>query len=102
MVKWNPLESRWQAILDVAFVTVPRLPAAFHHERRDMAARHTLMHRILSEFEEMPGLSLTVGQAGKIFGVRVEIVGRILERLTDAHALRRRNDGQFALHVAEG
>jgi hypothetical protein len=101
MVKRNPRESRWQAILDIAFVSVARLPAAVGAERRDVASRHALTHRIHSEFEEMPGLSLTLGQAGRIFGLPVEIIGRILERLTEAHVLRRRTDGQFALHLGE-
>jgi hypothetical protein len=99
MIKRKQLESSWPSVLDIPLVpAAARLPGAVP-ERRNLAARHALLHRIHSEFEEMPGLSLTVSQAGKIFGLHVEIIGRILERLTDARVLRRRNDGQFSLHL---
>ncbi|GAC1455803.1 MAG: hypothetical protein PVSMB1_05380 [Gemmatimonadaceae bacterium] len=49
----------------------------------------------------MPGLSLTLGQAAKLFGLPPDIASRILERLTDTRVLRRRSDGQFALRVEE-
>jgi hypothetical protein len=102
MVKQTPPESRWQAILDIALApTVARLPASVPVERRDVAARHALVYRIHSEFQEMPGLSLTLGQAAKVFGLPPDIVSRILERLTEARVLRRRSDGQFALRVEE-
>jgi hypothetical protein len=103
MVKRKQLESNWPAALDITLVpAAAHLPAAVRVERRNLAVRHALMQRIHSEFEEMPGLSLTVSQAGKIFGLHVEIIGRILERLSDTRVLRRRNDGQFTLHVGEG
>jgi CRP-like cAMP-binding protein len=102
MVKRNPLEPRWQAILDVALVpAVARLPAAVPVERRDTTARHALLCRIHSEFEEMRGLSLTRAQAAKMFGLPPEIASRILERLIDARVLRERSDGRFALRVEE-
>ena len=102
MVKAKPLESSWQAVLDITLVpAVARLPAAVRVERRDVAARRALLSRIYSEFEEMPGLSLTVGQAAKLFGLPPDIASRILEQLTDRRVLRRRNDGQFAFRVDE-
>ena len=98
----KPLESRWQAILDITLApAVARLPASVPVERRDLAARHALVYRIHSEFLEMPGLSLTPSQACKIFGLPPDITSRILERLTEARVLRRRSDGQFALRVEE-
>ena len=98
MIKRKAVESRWQAILDITLVpAVARLPAAVPIERRDVASRHALLCRIRSEFEEMPGLSLTLGQAAKLLGLPFEIVSRILERLADARVLRRTLDGQFAL-----
>jgi hypothetical protein len=102
MVKRKPLESRWRAVLDIRLTpAVARLPASVPAERRNVAARHALVYRIHSEFQEMPGLSLTVGQAVKIFGLPPDIVSRILERLTEARVLRQRSDGQFALRVEE-
>jgi hypothetical protein len=70
-------------------------------ERRDPAARRALLCRIHSEFEEMRGLSLTLGQAARMFGLPLDIASRILERLTHAHVLRRRSNGQFVLGVEE-
>ena len=97
MVNTNLLESRWQALLNITLVpAVVRLPPAVVDERRDLAGRCALLCRIHSEFEEMPGLSLTPDQASRLFGVPVEIISRILLRLSDARVLRRRSDGQFA------
>ena len=102
MAETKPLESRWQAILDITLVpAVARLPAAVPVERRDIASRHALMWRIHSEFEEMPGLALTAAQAAKLFGVSQDIAVRVLDRLTDARVLRRKGDGHFALRVEE-
>ena len=102
MVKRKPLESGWQSILDNALVpAVARLPAEVPAERRDAAARHALLCRIHGEFEEMPGLSLTPGQAARLFGLSPDIASRILDRLTDARVLRQSRDGQFALRVEE-
>jgi len=102
MAKQKPNESSWQTVLDLTLVpAVARLPEAVRIERRDVAARSALVWRIHSEFEEMPGLSLTVGQAAKLFGLPADIASRILEQLTDRRVLRRRNDGQFAFRVDE-
>ena len=102
MAKRKPLESRWQAILDITLVpAVAHLPPAVPVERRDMPARHALLWRIHSEFEEMPGLSLTPAQAAKLFGLSPNIASRILDKLTDARVLRRRIDGHFVLRVEE-
>ena len=100
MVKRKPLESSWRAILDLPLVpAVARLPPTVRAERRDLAARHALLFRIHSEFEEMPGLSLTLAQAAKLFGLPADIASRILQQLTDTRMLRRSSNGQFALRV---
>ena len=97
MTKRSPLESRWQALLDIRFVpAAAHLPATVPAERRDVAARHALVRRIHSEFEEMPGLLLTLHQAARLFGLRPDIVSRIFGRLTDARVLCQRSDGLFA------
>ena len=97
MAKRQPIESRWQALLNITLVpAVARLPAARCPERRNAAARHALLCRIHGEFEEMPGLSLTPRQAARLFGLPPDIVARILERLVEARVLHKRSDGQFA------
>ena len=96
MAKEKPVVSRWQALLDIALIpAVAQLPAAVPIERRNVVARHALLCRVHREFEEMPGLSLTLDQAARMFGFHPDIIGRILGRLTDARVLRRRSDGQF-------
>ena len=100
MIKRKAVESRWQAILDITLTPAgTHLPAAVPAERRNVAARHALLCRIHSEFEEMPGLSLTPGQAARLFGLSHGIASRILDRLTDARVLRQMGDGQFALRA---
>jgi hypothetical protein len=50
-------------------------------DRRDVATRRRLEHRIASEFREMPGLCLTVAQATKLFDVGPQVCVRLLDRL---------------------
>jgi hypothetical protein len=102
MAKQKPLESRWPAILDITLVpAVARLPSAAPTERRDGDARDALLRRIHGEFQDMPGLSLTLPQAARLFDLRSDIATRILNRLSDERVLRQRRDGQFALRVQE-
>jgi len=49
MTEQNSLESRWPEILDIPLVpAVVRLPATVPSERRNVAARITLVRRIFS------------------------------------------------------
>ena len=100
MANRRSLESSRQDLLDITLVpAVAHLPVTVPAERRDVIARHALLCRILREFEEMPGLSLTPIQAAKFFGLRSDTTTRILGRLTDASVLRQRRDGQFMLRA---
>jgi hypothetical protein len=100
MVERKPLQSSWPAVLDITLVpAVARLPSSVFVVRRDLAARQRLLGRIHGEFDEMPGLSLTLAQAAKFFGLRADTTSRILKQLSDARVLRQRRDGEFALHV---
>ena len=102
MARRKPIESKWQAILNITLVpAVARLPAAVPVERRDAPARRALLCRVHNEFEEMPGLSLTPDQAAKLFGLPREIASRILDQLTEARVLRQRSDGRFTIRVEE-
>jgi hypothetical protein len=102
MIKRKPRESGWQAVLDIALVPgVARLPGSVRAERRDGAARHALLCRIHSEFEEMPGLSLSPAQAGKLFGLSPDVALRILEQLTTARVLCVGSDGRFGRSFEE-
>jgi hypothetical protein len=78
-----------------------RAPTALvPRERRDLAARQGLSHRVAAEFTEMPGLQLTLPQAWRLFSLRSDICLRVLTELADRGVLRRTADGQFALHDA--
>jgi hypothetical protein len=68
--------------------------------RRDLVARKALRVRILSEFREMPGMSLTAVQAARLFGLPQDVCVRILAELTDAGLLCQRATGAFGLPPA--
>jgi hypothetical protein len=98
----KPCESTWQALLDIKLIPAEaHLPAAVRVERRDLAGRRALLCRIYGEFAEMRGLSLTLEQAARLFGLPRSLISRVLERLTDERVLSHRSDGQFALRVEE-
>jgi len=98
MLKIPSSENRHMKIVDI-----PRKPvgATLSHssaERRDSGTRWALLHRIWDEFDEMPGTSLTLPQASKLFGVPMEVCDRILVSLVQDGRLRRTKDGRFRLH----
>ncbi len=49
--------------------------------------------RVRAEFEEMPGLTLTVPEASRLFGLDEDICRTIVERLVRSAYLRRMNNG---------
>jgi hypothetical protein len=57
-------------------------------ERRDHARRNALVRRIIAEFDDMPGLALTVKQASRFLGVDQMACARILEELRRGGTLR--------------
>ena len=100
MVKQNTIESRWPDSLDITLLPVAvRLPATVPTERRNVAERATLLRRIQREFEEMPGMSLTLSQATALFGISRDAGSRILMGLAEQRVLRLRNDGRYVLHA---
>jgi hypothetical protein len=58
-------------------------------ERRNHARREALVQRIVAEFEDMPGLVLSMKQASRFLGVDAGACTRILSSLTQAGVLRR-------------
>ena len=66
-------------------------------ERRHIMARDALVHRIRSEFLEMRGLSLTVEQAARLFGISNEVCRRILADLIGEGLLGFTINGRFVL-----
>src|SRR5262245_16379 len=80
-------------------LAAPVIPRSFPADRRNIAARQALQRRISDEFDEMPGTSLTLAQATRLFGTSMEICGRILVRLVSDGRLRRTPDGRFRLRT---
>jgi hypothetical protein len=57
-------------------------------ERRDHARRNALVRRIVAEFDDMPGLALTVQQASRFLGIDHGACTRILDELRRDGMLR--------------
>jgi hypothetical protein len=68
-------------------LAMSRPPAA--RERRDLAGREAVVRRIVAEFQDMPGLVLSLKQASRFLGVDPAACQRILTALTKAGVLRR-------------
>jgi Fic family protein len=64
-------------------------------ERRDRAARQRLLQRVRAEFQEVPGLVLTLPQAERLFGIREDTCRRVLETLVRDGVLRPLADGLY-------
>jgi hypothetical protein len=64
------------------------LPEGFV-ERRNAPRREALVRRILAEFDDMPGMALSLKQAGRFLGVDETACARILAGLMREGALRR-------------
>jgi hypothetical protein len=53
----------------------------------------SVARRVLAEFEEMPGLTLTVPQACRLFGLRRDVCQVVLDVLVDSAYLRQTHAG---------
>jgi hypothetical protein len=59
------------------------------------ATRALITERIRGEFREMPGLTLTVAQAQRLWNVDLPTCTDVLSQLVDAGFLCRRTDGAY-------
>jgi hypothetical protein len=64
-------------------------------DRRDMASREQLLHRVRAEFAELRCLRLTRAQAQRLFGLRVDICDRILAALVAEHTIQLGVDDRY-------
>lgn len=71
-------------------------PRSSVFDRRDVRTRNQLLERMRAEFEEMPGLRLTLRQAGRLFNLREDVCFRALTALVREGVLRQTPDRQFA------
>ena len=75
-------------------VGMSMLPTGY--ERRNLAAREAIVRRIVGEFQDMPGLVLTLKQASRLLGVDEAACGRILAALTEAGVLRQNANDYYS------
>jgi hypothetical protein len=54
---------------------------------------HHLVHRVKSEFIEMPGLQLTLPQAARLWGLDHEASRRVIDSLVEVSFLRWTSQG---------
>lgn len=64
--------------------------------RRNPEWRRTLVRRVRGEFLDMPGLHLTLMQARRLFGLRLDVCERILLELVRDGFLTAGGNGVFA------
>jgi hypothetical protein len=98
MQKPPPGDTRLAKLVDIPLKPLGATLATANTERRDSGTRWALIHRIWDEFDEMPGTSLTLPQASRLFGVPMEVCDRILAGLVNDGRLHRTKDGRFRLH----
>jgi len=58
-------------------------------------SRAQLEAMIRGSYSEMPGLSLHLAQAARLFGLRIGTCQIVLDHLVQVGALRRATDGQY-------
>jgi DNA-binding IclR family transcriptional regulator len=98
MLKTSPTDKRLSKIIDIPLKALSAtLSSPASAERRDSGTRWALLHRVWDEFDEMPGTSLTLPQASRLFGVPAEVCDRILVGLVNDGRLRRTPDGRYRL-----
>lgn len=101
MAKSYPLSDRRPDLGNIPFRPIratlqpPRRSQAA--ERRDQRARQALMRRVHGEFLEMPGLTLSIAQAARLFSLPPAVCARVFGELLNSQLLRRTADGRYAL-----
>jgi hypothetical protein len=68
-------------------------------DRRNWTDRNALVRRVENEFKEMPGVSLTLAQAVRLFSLPQGPCQRILSALVEDGAMSLRKDGRYARRV---
>lgn len=68
-------------------------------EPRTTPALHELLLRIEGEYREMPGLSLTLSQAQRLWGLDRSTCEFVLAKLIERRVLRRAMDGAYVLRA---
>jgi len=66
-------------------------------DRRHTTSREQLLDRVRGEFEEMPCLRLTFGQARRLFGLSPDVCQQVLSALVREHPLTCGPDERYGL-----
>ena len=69
-------------------VQLPAISCRPKPDRRNFVEREGLLLRVRQEFEDMPGLSLTLPQAVRLFGMPPQVCLRVLTTLVARGLLR--------------
>jgi len=89
--------TRPTAALRAALASVSPTPLSAPLRSSQTAHGSNALHaRIRGEFQEMPGLSLTLAQAARLFGLTEAECSRVLDQLAGAGVLCLRPDGRYA------
>jgi hypothetical protein len=56
-----------------------------------------LENRVRREFEEIPGVSLTLAQAGRLFGLSAEVCEQVLSSLVSEGVIAVSTDRRYAI-----
>ena len=63
---------------------------------------HALQTRVRSEFEEIPGVSLTLAQAGRLFGLSTEVCEQVLSSLVTEGVIAMTSDRRYIIAPKRG
>ena len=69
-------------------------------ERRHQSSRDALLSRVVGEFQEMPCLRLTAGQAQRLFDLRSDVCQRVLSKLINEGTLTCDSEQRYRLNDA--
>lgn len=74
--------------------------SAATRERRQQSSRNALLTRVVGEFQEMPCLRLTAGQAQRLFDLRSDVCQRVLSTLISEGTLTCDSEQRYRLSDA--
>ena len=80
---------------DMAALYTPERRLRSRGSREGEPERRFLVSMILGTYREMPGLSLHLNQAARLFGLRTTTCRIVLDDLVTSRRVRRTADGQY-------
>lgn len=96
MLRPNPSGAPVRSLDDVKGRPLSMALPSAGAERRDLRRREAIVRRIVAEFNDMPGLVLSLQQASRFLGVDKAACARILTTLTERGVLRRSTSDYYS------